>query len=89
MCAQLLQVLNNVCSAALQAAHSSSSSSSSLTLLPPAPQVPLVLLTEYLKKRLKSDTWGNYLFWITFCMVGQPVSVLTYYHDWVVLHRGA
>jgi diacylglycerol O-acyltransferase-1 len=51
--------------------------------------VPLVLLTEYLKKRLKSDTWGNYLFWITFCMVGQPVSVLTYYHDWVVLHRGA
>jgi hypothetical protein len=57
---------------------------------PPPPcsaQVPLVMLTEHIKTRLKSDTWGNYMFWITFCMVGQPVSVLTYYHDWVVMHR--
>ncbi len=46
------------------------------------------MLTEHIKARLKSDTWGNYLFWITFCIVGQPVSVLTYYHDWVVINRG-
>lgn len=46
-------------------------------------QVPLISLTENLRKRLKSETWGNYIFWVTFCMVGQPVSLLMYYHDYV------
>lgn len=27
---------------------------------------------------------GNFIFWIAFCVVGQPVSVLLYYHDYVV-----
>lgn len=46
-------------------------------------QVPLISLTENLRKRLKSETWGNYIFWVTFCMVGQPMSLLMYYHDYV------
>lgn len=25
---------------------------------------------------------GNYLFWITFCIIGQPICVLLYYRAW-------
>lgn len=46
-------------------------------------QVPLISLTEALRQRLKSDTWGNYAFWLTFCMIGQPVSLLMYVHDYM------
>ena len=28
---------------------------------------------------------GNVLFWFFFCIVGQPICVLLYYHDWRVL----
>jgi diacylglycerol O-acyltransferase-1 len=44
----------------------------------------MISITENLKKRLKSATWGNYVFWITFCVVGQPVSLMMYCHDYVV-----
>ncbi|KAG2493012.1 hypothetical protein HYH03_008675 [Edaphochlamys debaryana] len=47
-------------------------------------QVPLIMLTEKLRQRLRRDELGNYVFWITFCVVGQPVCVLLYYHDYVV-----
>jgi diacylglycerol O-acyltransferase-1 len=47
-------------------------------------QVPLISITERLKKRLKSDTWGNYTFWICFCIVGQPVCLMMYYHDYIL-----
>lgn len=50
---------------------------------PCRPQVPLISLTEALRKRLKSDTWGNYAFWLTFCIIGQPVSLLMYVHDYM------
>jgi hypothetical protein len=51
-------------------------------------QVPLIYITEALKKRLKSDTWGNYCFWLTFCMIGQPVSLLMYVHDYMYYKGG-
>ena len=53
-------------------------------LLLPLLQVPLIMMTDALRKKLNRDDWGNYVFWITFCVVGQPVSVLMYYHDYVV-----
>lgn len=34
-------------------------------------QVPLSMLTDNLKQRLKSDMWGNVIFWLSFCVVGQ------------------
>lgn len=50
-------------------------------------QVPLVVITENLKTKVKSDTWGNYIFWTTFCMFGQPVALLSYWHDYVFAQR--
>lgn len=26
---------------------------------------------------------GNYIFWATFCIVGQPAAILLYYYDYV------
>jgi hypothetical protein len=49
--------------------------------------VPLISLSEALKKRLKSDVWGNVTFWISFCILGQPVSLLMYAHDYAFEHR--
>jgi len=46
-------------------------------------QVPLILASERLRKLVKSDVLGNCLFWISFCVVGQPVCVLLYYHDYI------
>ena len=37
-------------------------------------QVPLMQLSEILRKKLNRDDWGNYIFWITFCVVGQVSS---------------
>lgn len=52
-------------------------------------QVPLIMVTEQLRKKLQRDELGNYIFWISFCIVGQPVSVLLYYHDYCVVTRPA
>lgn len=44
-------------------------------------QVPLVLITNYLQRKLKSSMVGNMTFWFIFCILGQPMCVLLYYHD--------
>ncbi|XP_019092395.1 PREDICTED: diacylglycerol O-acyltransferase 1-like [Camelina sativa] len=43
-------------------------------------QVPLVFITNYLQERFGS-TVGNMIFWFIFCIFGQPMCVLLYYHD--------
>lgn len=45
------------------------------------------MATEKFKSKIKNDTWGNYVFWITFVIVGQPLTMLMYYHEWVVKTR--
>ena len=50
-------------------------------------QVPLMYATGWLKKRMKNDQIGNLIFWVTFCIVGQPTSLILYYHDWIILNR--
>ena len=49
-------------------------------------QVPLIWLTEILKKRSGSDEVGNAIFWISFCFLGQPLAEILYFHDWRKLH---
>lgn len=51
-------------------------------------QVPLISLTEALRKRLKSDSWGNIIFWLSFCVLGQPMCLILYYHDWLLGNVG-
>ncbi|KAH1147606.1 hypothetical protein GLYMA_15G171700v4 [Glycine max] len=44
-------------------------------------QVPLVLITNYLQNKYRNSMVGNMIFWFIFCILGQPMSVLLYYHD--------
>ena len=45
-------------------------------------QVPMLPLSSYIKRKTKGTAFeqaGNYLFWVTFCFVGQPAAVMLYY----------
>lgn len=42
-------------------------------------QLPLVHLTAAIDHRLKGSQIGNVIFWISFCIVGQPLCVLLYF----------
>lgn len=44
-------------------------------------QVPLGILTRYLQNKFKNSMVGNMIFWVFFCILGQPMCVLLYYHD--------
>ncbi|KAL5728713.1 hypothetical protein ACHQM5_001763 [Ranunculus cassubicifolius] len=44
-------------------------------------QVPLVILTNYVQAKFKNAMVGNMIFWFIFCILGQPMSILLYYHD--------
>ncbi|EFJ36021.1 hypothetical protein SELMODRAFT_404425 [Selaginella moellendorffii] len=44
-------------------------------------QVLLVLVTNVLQCKFQSSMVGNMIFWFFFCIVGQPMCVLLYYHD--------
>lgn len=49
-------------------------------------QVPMMYLTDVLRKWVKNDTVGNVVFWVSFCIIGQPLSLMLYYHDYVINH---
>ncbi|KAK7329674.1 hypothetical protein VNO77_23848 [Canavalia gladiata] len=44
-------------------------------------QVPLVLITNYLQNKFRNSMVGNMIFWFMFCILGQPMCVLLYYHE--------
>ncbi|XP_068651771.1 diacylglycerol O-acyltransferase 1-like isoform X4 [Aristolochia californica] len=46
-------------------------------------QIPLVLVTNFLQARFRNSMVGNTIFWLFFCILGQPMCVLLYYHDWM------
>ncbi|KAJ3055280.1 hypothetical protein HK097_011011 [Rhizophlyctis rosea] len=60
-------------------------------------QIPLVLgtqLLDRLRERFRNqtdgkifDTIGNYIFWISFTIVGQPTCVLIYYYHYVARQK--
>ena len=52
-------------------------------------QIPLVAMTVPLEKmRGQASIIGNAIFWISFCLVGQPIAVLLYYFSWHVKFGG-
>jgi len=42
-------------------------------------QVPLIIISE---KFTKGSQLGNFLFWIVFCILGQPMILLLYYYEY-------
>ena len=48
-------------------------------------QVPLVFLTKYLDRKFKGSSVGNIIFWLTFCVLGQPCAILLYSIDYAQL----
>jgi diacylglycerol O-acyltransferase-1 len=47
-------------------------------------QIPLILLTDPLikAKSYTAKVTGNLVFWVTFCLVGQPLAALLYFFAW-------
>lgn len=45
-------------------------------------QIPLVGLTKYLSRKYPDGLIGNVLFWMSFCVVGQPMAVFLYTVDY-------
>ena len=45
-------------------------------------QVPLVATTKYLYRKYPGTSVGNGIFWLSFCVVGQPMAVFLYAVDY-------
>jgi diacylglycerol O-acyltransferase 1 len=41
-------------------------------------QIPMVILMDLFKPQLEKSQIGNVVFWISFCIIGQPIAVLIY-----------
>lgn len=46
-------------------------------------QVPLIAFTKWYLARYPRSSFGNYFFWVTFCILGMPMCVLFYYRAWM------
>ena len=46
-------------------------------------QLPLIALTNWTARKLKNDQAGNIIFWLSFCIFGQPMAVILYYMDFM------
>ncbi len=42
-------------------------------------QVPMVYLTEWMRRKSQSPYVGNLVFWLSFCVIGQPLAVMLYW----------
>ena len=42
-------------------------------------QMPMVYITELIKRRYNSSALGNLVFWLSFCVFGQPWAVMMYW----------
>jgi hypothetical protein len=45
-------------------------------------QLPLVMVTKFLYRKFPGSSVGNILFWVSFCVVGQPMAILLYTIDY-------
>ncbi|KAJ1456715.1 MBOAT, membrane-bound O-acyltransferase family-domain-containing protein [Pelagophyceae sp. CCMP2097] len=52
-------------------------------------QIPLIYLTNILADKFPKSRVGNVLFWCTFCVFGQPLCLMIYFHDSVEAHAAA
>ena len=46
-------------------------------------QIPLVYVTKFLEKKYPGSSLGNVFFWLSFCIVGQPMAILLYCLDYL------
>jgi len=49
-------------------------------------QIPLMRISTFAQERM-GNRWGNVIVWMSL-IIGQPLAVLMYYHDFVVQHYG-
>lgn len=49
-------------------------------------QLPLSFISSYVEKKY-GPRWGNILVWISL-ILGQPLCIMMYYHDYVISHYG-
>ena len=45
-------------------------------------QLPLIFVTKMIDKRMPNSSVGNFIFWISFCFIGQPMAMLLYTIDY-------
>jgi diacylglycerol O-acyltransferase-1 len=45
-------------------------------------QMPLVAATKFLYRKYPGSSIGNMIFWLSFCVVGQPMAILLYTVDY-------
>lgn len=50
-------------------------------------QIPLVAITKYLYHKFPGSSSGNFIFWVSFCLVGQPMAILMYTVDYQYKRR--
>lgn len=41
-------------------------------------QIPMIIVMDLFKKQLDKSQIGNVVFWVSFCVIGQPIAVLIY-----------
>ena len=41
-------------------------------------QIPMIVVMDLFKKQLETSQIGNVVFWVSFCVIGQPLAVLIY-----------
>ena len=52
-------------------------------------QAPLVFITKWLDKYFDNPLLGNAMFWIVFCVIGQPIGILMFYSSlWTATNAG-
>jgi len=44
-------------------------------------QLPLITFTKYFDSKFQGSSIGNVIFWLSFCVVGQPMAILLYAID--------
>jgi len=44
-------------------------------------QIPMIILGDLFKNQLQKSQLGNVIFWVTFCIVGQPAAILVYWYQ--------
>lgn len=49
-------------------------------------QLPLIFLTKWIDRRYRGSSFGNIIFWISFCFVGQPMAMVMYTIDYWEAH---
>mmetsp|Transcript_11100 Transcript_11100/g.18144 ORF Transcript_11100/g.18144 Transcript_11100/m.18144 type:complete len:735 (-) Transcript_11100:220-2424(-) len=44
-------------------------------------QAPLVPLTRKMNTMFNNPSIGNFFFWLSFCIIGQPIGIIMYYYE--------